>query len=394
LKVTNAVGVSKVYEPGANGIVQLALPAQSPIYVEELVHKDTTPPSVPTVTLSIASITTAQSVTVTGKTEGGAKVTVMVNGVAKTIVTANASGSYTASLSGLTAGTHSVAAKAADTAGNTSAASAAKILTVTPVAELPPPPPLKDTTAPFAPTVRAPTSVQDSKTFTVNGTAEAGSTVKAAFNGTTKTTKASATGAYSFTFTAPATAGARTVAVTSIDAAGNVSRATTKTVSVTKPPIPLDPKGDADRDGIPNGVDPQPTVKNNPNVIGAGAPVHFVGHLRNGKVRAAGATIAVKRDGAAKPGKGLYVFKFQVRTGKRGAKGAPLRSGTVYLNNKATGKRIATLRINAQGYVTWKYNPPRTVKFGTVIPVQMYYQQQTGNAGFYSVKTWPVKVVR
>lgn len=82
-----------------------------------------------------------------------------------------------------------------------------------------------DRSAPATPTITSPASgsTVDSRTPTIAGTAEPGSTVSIAVNGVTYTVTASASGTYSFTLPASLADGSYTATVTSTDAAGNTS---------------------------------------------------------------------------------------------------------------------------------------------------------------------------
>jgi hypothetical protein len=92
---------------------------------------DTTPPATPAAPTVAGP---AVSPVISGTTEAGATVSILVDGVLATQVVADAGGAWTATLAGLAVGTHSVTVTATDGAGNTSAASPAATITVLPPA--------------------------------------------------------------------------------------------------------------------------------------------------------------------------------------------------------------------------------------------------------------------
>jgi len=169
--------------------------------LSQTIKVDTTPPSltVPTGPFNFAA-------TRTGRTESGATVT--VNGKP---VTVDGSGNFTIPNT-LATGTYTVEAK--DTVGNKST----KTITV-------------DVTPPKTPTMVTPNLINKKKPI-IEGTAEAGSSVKILVGGKTYTTTANKTGKYSFTIPDDLKEGGNLFTITATDAAGNISPALTKTIKV------------------------------------------------------------------------------------------------------------------------------------------------------------------
>ena len=135
-----------------------------------------------------------------------------------------------------TNGAHSLTATATDVAGNTGVASTALNVTV-------------DTTAPLAPSIASFSTdtgtvgdnITSDNTLTLNGTAEASSTIKV-YDGATLlgTATANGTGAWSYT-TGALTNGGHSLTATATDAAGNTGVASTAlnvTVDTTAPLAP------------------------------------------------------------------------------------------------------------------------------------------------------------
>ncbi|MDC0714124.1 Ig-like domain-containing protein [Stigmatella sp. ncwal1] len=176
---------------------------------------DTTAPAAPVVVTPANGSTTQDTTpTYSGTAEAGSTVTVIVDGTPVGTTTASASGSWSFTPTApLLDGSHSVRATATDVAGNTSAPSNTNTFIV-------------DTTAPAAPVVVTPAngSTTQDTTPTYSGTAEAGSTVTVIVDGVPiGTTTANASGAWSFTPTAPLADGSHTVKATATDAVGNTS---------------------------------------------------------------------------------------------------------------------------------------------------------------------------
>ncbi|WP_449229282.1 Ig-like domain-containing protein [Azospirillum argentinense] len=193
---------------------------------------DTTAPNAPAVTS--ATLTNSTTPTLTGTAESGSTVTVTVGGATYTTTATNGAWSIdlatatptTGSLTLNANGANPVSATATDPAGNSSTAGT-QSLTI-------------DTTAPNAPAVTS-TTLSNSATPTLAGTAESGSTVTVTVGGATYTTTASGTGAWSVDLaTATPTTGSLTlnangtnaVSVTATDAAGNSSAPGTQTLTI------------------------------------------------------------------------------------------------------------------------------------------------------------------
>ena len=149
-------------------------------------------------------ITNDSTLTLTGTAQANSTVKVYDGATLLGSVVANSSGAWSYATSALPDGPHSLSATASDAAGNTSAASAALSVTI-------------DTKAPAAPVIGS-NSVSPTNIVTLNGTAEANSTVTL-FDGTTKlgTATANASGAWSYTTAALAT-GTHSFTATATDA--------------------------------------------------------------------------------------------------------------------------------------------------------------------------------
>lgn len=175
--------------------------------------------------LASGSSTDDATPTLKGTAEAGSAVSVFDGATLLGTVNADSSGNWSYQAGSTSDGTHSFTAQATDAAGNTSAASAAFVLTI-------------DTTAPSAPVIVsvndnvapiigtvANGGTTDDTTPTLSGTAEANSTVKV-FEGATQvgTTIADGSGAWSFT-TGVEPAGLHSFTATATDALGNASGA-------------------------------------------------------------------------------------------------------------------------------------------------------------------------
>ncbi|WP_237712974.1 Ig-like domain-containing protein [Serratia sp. M24T3] len=168
--------------------------------------------------------------TLSGVAEGGSTVKVYDNGVLLGTTTAAANGAWSFTTGVLATGSHPLTVTATDAAGNVGAATAATVVI--------------DTTAPAPVTLTASNNdgstpvaianngITNDSTPALSGTAEAGSLVTIS-EGTTVlgTVTAGTNGAWSFT-TATLANGAHTFSATATDAAGNVSTATTLTLTV------------------------------------------------------------------------------------------------------------------------------------------------------------------
>jgi MYXO-CTERM domain-containing protein len=153
---------------------------------------------------------------IAGTTEVGTTVVVWLDGQAAGSATVNAAGRWSfIPASPLAEGVHSVTATALDTAGNESAPSVARSITV-------------DTVSPAAPVVVSPADGDKVGTvqLTFSGTAEAGSMVVVTVDGTNMgQTPADAAGGWSLTSPYALAPGMYTVTATALDSAGNVSPA-------------------------------------------------------------------------------------------------------------------------------------------------------------------------
>ena len=151
--------------------------------------------------------------TVTGTSDPGVTVQITIDGTVVATVTADAQGNWAYTLStaqALTDGSHVASAVATDVAGNASPRSNQNTWVV-------------DATAPGAPVITSPTN--GATTFPqppITGTAEPGSTVRVFIDGALAGTAiADPQGEWTFTPSAPLTAGQHTVAANATDADGN-----------------------------------------------------------------------------------------------------------------------------------------------------------------------------
>ena len=188
---------------------------------------DTTPPGAPSV--SFTSPTTDTTPQFSGTAEAGSDVTILVDGSALGQATADGSGNYTFTPGTVFAdGTYTITATAADSAGNSSAASDSLSLVV-------------DTGAPGAPTLIGTTPTNDN-TPALSGTAEANATVTAYSGGTALGQgQADGDGNFSIQLSNALTEGSHDITATATDAANNVSgpsAAHTVVVDTTAPAKP------------------------------------------------------------------------------------------------------------------------------------------------------------
>ena len=180
------------------------------------------------------SVTSDTTPTYSGTAEPNSTVTIIVDGIPITTVTADAAGNwtYTPTSPLITEGAHTVSATATDAAGNTSAHSATNTF-------------ILDTTAPAAPVVVTPANgtATNDNTPTITGTAEANSTVTVYLNGSAVgTTTADSAGNWTFTPATALTDGTYAAKATATDAVGNVSvdsNTNTFTVDTTAPVAPV-----------------------------------------------------------------------------------------------------------------------------------------------------------
>ncbi|ATB30661.1 adventurous gliding motility protein AgmC [Melittangium boletus] len=208
--------------------------SQSPKSVANTFTVDTVKPAAPFVSApgDNTYVTTVRP-PITGTAEKNSTVTVYIDGVAVGTTKADDSGnwSYTPTTD-LGQGPHTVKATSKDAADNVSADSNTNTFTV-------------DTVKPAAPVVSAPDDNDYVTTVrpVITGTAEANSTVTVYIDGVAVgTTKADASGNWSYTPTTDLGQGPHTVKATSTDVAGNVSvdsNTNTFTVDTVKPPAPV-----------------------------------------------------------------------------------------------------------------------------------------------------------
>ncbi|MFL6633739.1 MAG: Ig-like domain-containing protein, partial [Massilia sp.] len=198
---------------------------------------DTTAPNAPSAPLPDATTTSDTTPTFTGTAAAGATIDLFdtdgTTVLGSTIADGN--GAWSITVTTLGEGTHTVAAKATDLAGNTSVASAAQSVTI-------------DTTAPAASSAPVLDAASDTgsshsdgitaaTTPTFTGTAEAGATVDLYEGGTLLGSTVATGGTWSITSSALG-AGQHTVSTIVTDAAGNASGASTGltfTVDLTAP---------------------------------------------------------------------------------------------------------------------------------------------------------------
>jgi len=218
----------------------------------------------------------------TGTAEAGSTVTLFDGAtlLGTTAAAGDGSWSFTPG-SDLADGSHSFTATATDAAGNVSASSGARTLTVD--ATAPTAPTItgaSDDVAPVTGTVADGGSTNDPRP-TLTGTAEPGSTVTL-FDGATLlgTTTAAGDGSWSFTPSSDLSTGSHSFTATATDAAGNVSAASgarSLTVDATAPSAPAITGADDDVSPVTGTVadgsstnDPRPTLT---GTAGAGSTV-------------------------------------------------------------------------------------------------------------------------
>jgi len=195
---------------------------------------DTVAPVAPTLTQPAPNtVFNVASPSFSGTAEAGSTVTVNVDGASVGTVVANSAGRWTlVPTSPLADGAHTASATSRDVAGNLSPSSSPTTFTT-------------DTTPPAGPVVTQPTaaSTTSDSTPTIQGTAEAGTTVAIEVDGVTLgTTVADAAGTFSLTPTAALGEGPHTVTARATDGAGNTSVASTAvsfTVDTTPPAAPV-----------------------------------------------------------------------------------------------------------------------------------------------------------
>jgi Tol biopolymer transport system component len=198
---------------------------------------DTTAPAPPQLTAPAAgALTSNTTVVVSGAAEPGSAIRIYDGTVRVGAATADDTGAWTTTLT-LTDGVHTFGADATDAAGNTSATSPARAITV-------------DTTAPGAPLLLAPAdgALTSSAQVLVRGTAEAGAHVTVTVdNNATASASAAADGTWSTT--AALADGAHTITATATDAAGNTSQTSLVATFVVDSTAPAAPTLTAPADG-------------------------------------------------------------------------------------------------------------------------------------------------
>ncbi|SMH61874.1 Ig-like domain-containing protein [Azospirillum agricola] len=211
---------------------------------------DTTAPTAPTLSYAPGSdsgrsasdgVTNVATPTVTGTAEAGSTVTLYLDGASVGTTTASGTGAWWITAPVVPEGGHTLTARAVDTAGNTSAASAGLAFTV-------------DTTT-AAPTGVALTAASDTGTLgdnltavttpVIGGTAEANAVVSLYKDSSTLLGSATADGSGVWRITLGALAeGAHTLTARAVDLAGNGSTASTPlivTIDTTPPVAPSAP---------------------------------------------------------------------------------------------------------------------------------------------------------
>lgn len=217
---------------------------------EFLLTIDATAPTAPTLSYTPGSdsgrsssdgVTNVNTPTVTGTAEAGSTVTLYLDGVSVGTTTASGVGAWTITTPTVSQGSHTLTARAVDTAGNTSNASTALALTV-------------DTTV-AAPTGIALATASDTGTLgdnltavntpVIGGTAEANAVVSLYKDSTSLLGSATADGSGVWRMTLGALGeGAHTLTARAVDLAGNSSAASnqfTITIDTTPPTAPSAP---------------------------------------------------------------------------------------------------------------------------------------------------------
>lgn len=237
---------------------------------EFLLTIDATAPTAPTLSYTPGSdsgrsssdgITNVTTPTVTGTAEAGSTVTLYLDGVSVGTTTASGVGAWTITTPTVSQGSHTLTARAVDTAGNTSNASTALTLTV-------------DSTV-AAPTGIALATASDTgilgdnltavNTPTVGGTAEANAVVSLYKDSSTLLGSATADGSGVWRVTLGALGeGAHTLTARAVDLAGNSSNTSTPftiTIDTTPPTAPSAPSLTALSDSGSSSTDRLTNVK-------------------------------------------------------------------------------------------------------------------------------------
>ena len=190
-------------------------------------------------------ITSVKTLTLTGTAEAGTTVKVYDGATLLGSTLASGSGAWSYTTAPLANGTHSLTATDTDALGNTSAASSALSVTIA--------------AAPAVPTITSFSTdsgvvgdhITNDNTLTLNGTADANSTVKV-YDGATLLGSTTANGSGTWSYTTAALAdGGHSLSATDTDAAGNTSAASTAlavTVDTVAPATPTSSVRYRDRD--------------------------------------------------------------------------------------------------------------------------------------------------
>jgi Bacterial Ig-like domain/FG-GAP-like repeat len=218
----------------ADSFADLAVANQNSNNVSVLLNTTVkTAPAAPVISSPPEGGRVGSSFTVSGTAEPNSTVQLSEGTASKGSTTASGTGNWSILLSGITEGSHTYKAKATDTAGNTSAESNSRTVTV-------------DTTASDAPVITSPAEGARLKvsSLTIAGTAEANSTVEvfeATASGDTSkgTTQVDASGAWTKTISGVSD-GSHTYKAKAKDAAVNTSgfsNSRTVTVDTVKPQV-------------------------------------------------------------------------------------------------------------------------------------------------------------
>ena len=214
------------------------------------------------------NLTNATTPTLIGTAEAGSTVTLYDTDGSTVLgsTTANGSGNWLLTSSALSAGAHTLTAKATDGAGNVSSVSSGLIVTLDAIA--PAVPSALDLDASSDSGSSSTDSLTSDNTPTVTGTADAGSTVTLYdTDGTTVLGTATADSSGNWSITSSAlSAGAHTLTAKAMDGAGNVSSASSAlsvTIDATAPTVPSAPdlsaasdSGSSSTDNLTNDTTP------------------------------------------------------------------------------------------------------------------------------------------
>jgi VCBS repeat-containing protein len=199
---------------------------------------------------STDNLTNLTTPTFSGMSEAGATITLLEGTTTRGTTTADSLGNWTVTSSALTAGAHSLTARATDAAGNVGGTSAALSITIdiTPPTISPP-----DMTAASDSGLSSTDNVTNISSPTFTGTAEAGSLVEL-LDGSTVVGSATATGGNWSITSSPLSDGVHSLTARAIDPAGNqaTSTALSVTIDTTNPTISDPDLAAASDSGISN----------------------------------------------------------------------------------------------------------------------------------------------